>query len=54
MAFDRRAGGHAFDFDREICVKCGMSREYFEDNGQPACRGRTEAHRNNRIKLPVE
>jgi ribosomal protein L37E len=42
MAFDRRAGGHAFDFDREVCVKCGMSREYYEDNGKPPCRGKPE------------
>lgn len=37
---DGQAGGHAFDFDREVCVKCGMSRERFEDNGKPPCLGR--------------
>jgi hypothetical protein len=40
VAFDRRAGGHAFDFDREVCVKCGMSREHYQDNGKPPCKGK--------------
>ena len=40
MAFDRQAGGHAFDFNRGVCEKCGMTREQFEDNGEPRCKGR--------------
>ena len=39
MAFDRQAGGHNFDFSREKCTKCGMTREYFEDNFEPRCKG---------------
>jgi len=45
MPFDRRAGGHAFDFHRGVCVKCGMTREYYQDNGEPVCSGRAEASR---------
>lgn len=40
MAFDRKAGGHRFDFSRVVCVKCGMTRKYFRDNGEPRCEGR--------------
>jgi len=40
MAFDRRAGGHAFDFNRDVCAKCGMTREQYEDNGNPPCKGK--------------
>jgi hypothetical protein len=40
MAFDRRAGGHAFSFDAGVCAKCEMTREYYEDNGKPRCTGR--------------
>ncbi len=39
MPFNRQAGGHAFDFSTEKCVKCGMTREHFQDNGKPPCRG---------------
>lgn len=42
MPFDREAGGHAFDFDREVCVKCGMSREKYQDNGNPPCKGKKQ------------
>jgi hypothetical protein len=42
MAFDRRAGGHSFDFSRDVCAKCGMTRELFEDNGKPPCQGKLE------------
>jgi hypothetical protein len=51
MAFDRRAGGHAFDFDREVCVKCGMTREFYQDNGKPPCKGKPEPTKN---ILPVD
>jgi hypothetical protein len=40
MAFDRQAGGHCFDFSTEACVNCGMSREDYEDSGQPRCTGK--------------
>ena len=40
MAFDRQAGGHYFDFSTLACVKCGMSREHYQDNGQPRCAGK--------------
>jgi len=42
MPFDREAGGHAFDFDRDVCVKCGMSREKYQDNGKPPCKGKKQ------------
>jgi hypothetical protein len=40
MAFDLTAGGHRFDFIREVCTRCEMSREQFEDKGRPRCTGR--------------
>ena len=40
MAFDRKAGGHRFDFGSEVCLKCGMTRKYFQDNGEPRCERR--------------
>lgn len=40
MAFDRKAAGHRFDFSSEVCVKCGMTRKYFRDNGGPRCERR--------------
>ena len=54
MAFDRRAGGHAFDFDREVCVKCGMTREHFEDNGKPQCKGKPKETDKPRRPMPIE
>jgi hypothetical protein len=39
MTFNRQAGGHAFDVDRGVCAKCGMSREHYEDNAEPRCIG---------------
>ena len=41
MAFDRQAGGHNFDFSRDVCTKCDMTREYYEDHGKPPCRGKS-------------
>jgi hypothetical protein len=35
----RLENGHAFDFEADKCVKCGMSRERYDDNGKPACKG---------------
>ncbi|MGA7325773.1 MAG: hypothetical protein WBX25_15120 [Rhodomicrobium sp.] len=40
MSFDRTGGGHAFDFDRDVCVKCGMTRSNYLDNRNPSCTGR--------------
>jgi hypothetical protein len=45
MAFDRQGGGHNFDFSSEACTKCGMSREHYEDNGKPRCKGKPEPSR---------
>jgi len=45
MAFNRNAGGHAFDFSTGVCAKCDMTREHYEDNGQPACIGCKPAKR---------
>jgi hypothetical protein len=39
MSFDRRAGGHAFDFDAGVCARCGMTREHYQDHAQPPCPG---------------
>jgi ribosomal protein L37E len=43
MVFDRRAGGHAFNFSSGVCAKCGMTREHFQDNDKPACKGKPSA-----------
>lgn len=40
VAFNRNAGGHAFDFSAGVCAKCDMTREDYQDKGQPACTGR--------------
>ena len=37
---DRHKGGHEFDFDTDVCVKCGMTRPYFDDHGEPRCPGK--------------
>ncbi len=39
VAFNRRAGGHSFDFITEVCAKCGMTRAKYEDSGRPRCAG---------------
>jgi hypothetical protein len=39
MTFKRNAQGHAFDFDRGVCGKCGMTREQFQDSDEPVCKG---------------
>lgn len=36
---DRQTGGHKFDFNTDVCTRCGMTRPQFEDNGSPPCRG---------------
>jgi hypothetical protein len=30
--------GHVFDFDTEVCAKCGMTKEHYEYNGKPPCK----------------
>jgi hypothetical protein len=32
--------GHNFPFDETPCTICGITREHFEDSGEPSCRGR--------------
>lgn len=43
MAFNRQEGGHAFDFDRGVCARCGITRERYEDSGKPKCTGKRAA-----------
>jgi hypothetical protein len=37
MRFDRRAGGHNFDFDTDVCTRCGIDRRQYRDGGNPEC-----------------
>jgi hypothetical protein len=30
--------GHTFDFDTDVCTKCGMTRSAYEDAGEPPCK----------------
>ena len=46
------AGGHVFDFDRGVCVQCGMTRECFDDNGKRGCRGGPSGGTLERMKVP--
>ena len=39
MVFDRSSGGHAFGVSTGVCAKCSMTREHYEDNGEPRCTG---------------
>jgi hypothetical protein len=43
MAFDQQAGGHEFIFGAGVCTQCGMTRETYQDNGEPPCTGRPAA-----------
>lgn len=36
----KEENGHTFDFSTEKCTKCGMTKEHYEDNGKPLCKGR--------------
>jgi hypothetical protein len=38
MSSKTAAGGHHFNYETDKCTKCGMTEEYFEDNGKPPCR----------------
>jgi hypothetical protein len=40
LARERRENGHNFAFDRDVCTRCGMSLEDYEDHGKPRCLGR--------------
>lgn len=35
----REVNGHQFDFDRDVCLICGMSRPKFDDSDSPRCSG---------------
>ena len=37
MRFDRSAGGHNFDFDTDVCTRCGIARRQYRDGGTPLC-----------------
>jgi len=37
MHFDRCAGGHNFDFDTDVCTRCGIDRRQYRDGGNPEC-----------------
>jgi len=37
MRFDRSAGGHNFDFDTDVCTRCGIARRQYRDGGNPLC-----------------
>jgi hypothetical protein len=37
MRFDRSAGGHNFDFDTDVCTRCGIARRHYRDGGTPLC-----------------
>jgi len=37
MRFDRSAGGHNFDFDTDVCTRCGIARRHYRDGGNPLC-----------------
>ena len=37
MCFDRCAGGHNFDFDTDVCTRCGIARRQYRDDGNPEC-----------------
>jgi hypothetical protein len=37
MRFDRCAGGHNFDFDTDVCTRCGIDRRQYRGGGSPEC-----------------
>jgi hypothetical protein len=37
MHFDRCAGGHNFDFDTDVCTRCGIDRHQYRDGSNPEC-----------------
>jgi hypothetical protein len=32
---DGNRGGHNFDFDTEVCAKCGMTANAYDDQAEP-------------------
>jgi hypothetical protein len=47
----RHAGGHHFGLLGEPCARCGMTREAFEETGEPDCTDpRGEASTNRRVQ----
>jgi hypothetical protein len=40
MGTSKLEKGQAFNFDTEICVRCGVTRTQFQDTGEPPCTGR--------------
>ena len=43
MRFDRCAGGHNFDFDTDVCTRCGIDRRQYRGGGNPECAPRPAA-----------
>jgi hypothetical protein len=37
MRFDRCAGGHNFDFDTDVCTRCGIDRRQYLGGGNREC-----------------
>ena len=37
----QQENGQVFNFATDKCEKCGMSREAYEDNGKPPCKGKS-------------
>ena len=40
-AVEREERGHVFHCISDVCCKCGMIREDFEDRGRPQCAARS-------------
>jgi hypothetical protein len=38
---DHWENGHIFAFDREVCTRCGISLDDYEERGKPECPGPT-------------
>lgn len=34
-----KENGHEFDFETEVCKKCGLSKSKYDDSSFPSCRG---------------
>jgi hypothetical protein len=50
MPFNATAGGHRFDFISGLCMKCGMSREKFENEHWPRCSSSAPK----KVSLPID
>jgi hypothetical protein len=40
MDFERCAGGHNFDFDTDVCTRCGIGRRQYRNADHPRCTAR--------------